>query len=91
MVATDVTEPDLDLGNLYLYLHSLVQAINAITSYDYCWVYSERNHNNEPIYFEQKHYLNGVAYDTAAWNAKDASEKYDTGYYYLCQKVDGAV
>ena len=91
MVATDVTEPDLDLANLYLYLHSLVQAINSMDDYDYCWVYDERNHNNSPIYFENNYYLNGVAYPKDTWEkTMDASAKFDTGYYYLCQKVDGA-
>ena len=91
MVATDVVEQDLDLGNLYYFLYSLVTDINDVAEYDYCWVYSELDYKT-PIYFDGKYYLNGDSYDKNTWEKTMTNdEKCDGGYYYLCQKVGGAV
>lgn len=92
MVATDVGDgEDLDIGNLYYFLYTLVTDINKVSSYDYCWVYSELDHTT-PIYFEGQYYLNGDTFSKDEWEkTKPDAEKVDGGYYYLCQKVDGAV
>ena len=92
MVATDVSDgEDLDIGNLYYFLHTLVLAINEVEEYDYCWVYFEHDYT-APVYFEEKYYLNGDSYDKDSWEKTMTNDqKNDGGYYYLCQKVGNAV
>jgi hypothetical protein len=82
---------DLDIGNLYYFLHTLVLAINEVEEYDYCWVYFEHDYT-APVYFEEKYYLNGDSHDKDSWEKTMTNDqKNDGGYYYLCQKVGNAV